>query len=188
MKFDIVVAHTLTLGIGYKNGLPWPKQQKDMKRFYDLTVSSNKNFIDSCVIMGRKTYESLPEKFRPLNHRLNIVITSLSLNNTLENLLFCNSLNSSFELIKSRFSNIKRCYVIGGGQLYKEAILSPNLETIYSTVVNGTYDCDTFFPEIPYWFSLISTEKIDENLSFNVYSKSRFPRHNRSGLEGLDQD
>ena len=79
MEFNVVVAYTFTKnGIGMQNGLPW-NIKKDMNRFVSITKSVpedlNINYMNS-VIMGRTTWESIPEKFRPLNNRLNIIITN----------------------------------------------------------------------------------------------------------------
>ena len=70
MAFEIIVAHDLNQGIGTDNQLPWHCAE-DMAYFKSLTIGNQKN----AVIMGRKTWESIPEKFRPLPNRLNIVLS-----------------------------------------------------------------------------------------------------------------
>ncbi|HEY9713021.1 MAG TPA: dihydrofolate reductase, partial [Chroococcales cyanobacterium] len=73
-KLDLVVAVDLNRGIGRANGLPW-RLPKDMKRFRNLTTASTDPHLQNAVIMGRKTWDSIPEKFRPLEGRINIVLT-----------------------------------------------------------------------------------------------------------------
>ena len=64
----IIVACDLMNGIGWKGHLPWKKLSKDLAHFKKLTVGNT-------VLMGRKTWDSIPVKFRPLTDRLNIVLT-----------------------------------------------------------------------------------------------------------------
>ena len=67
-NFNIIVAHSYPeYGIGSDNKLPWHISQ-DLKRFKELTTNK-------IVIMGRKTWDSLPDSFRPLPNRFNIIIT-----------------------------------------------------------------------------------------------------------------
>ena len=74
-NFSIIVAVDSKNGIGKNNGLSW-RLKEDMKHFRTLTLGGFKDFgIQNVVIMGRKTYESIPPKFRPLPNRLNIVIS-----------------------------------------------------------------------------------------------------------------
>jgi dihydrofolate reductase len=74
-NFAIVVAATQSRGIGYKGSLPWklPGETAHFKKLTTQTVDPTKQ---NCVIMGRKTWFSIPERFRPLPNRRNIVITS----------------------------------------------------------------------------------------------------------------
>lgn len=77
--------HPLTLGIGQSNSLPWPRIKSDMTFFArvtsrppQLSVSNSEHegkTVVNAVIMGRKTYDSLPPKFRPLKNRINVAVT-----------------------------------------------------------------------------------------------------------------
>lgn len=73
-KFDLVVACDLNRGIGKENGLPW-RLPGDMKQFRELTSSVRDSSKRNAVLMGRKTWESIPTKFRPLPHRVNVVLS-----------------------------------------------------------------------------------------------------------------
>ncbi|EFQ88847.1 hypothetical protein PTT_15080 [Pyrenophora teres f. teres 0-1] len=77
----LILAATPNLGIGNAGGLPWPQLKKEMGFFARVTKrtsppSNNGTKKINAVLMGRKTWESIPPKFRPLKDRLNIVITS----------------------------------------------------------------------------------------------------------------
>ena len=74
-NFSLVVAATQKGGIGLKNDLPWPKLKGDMSFFRDLTSTCDDENKMNAVILGRKTWESIPTKFRPLPGRINIVLS-----------------------------------------------------------------------------------------------------------------
>ena len=134
-----IVCVDQNFGIGNNNNL-LAHIPEDMKFFRQQTD-------DSIVIMGRKTYDSLPTK--PLPNRTNIVITS---NTALEST--GDTIFSSMEYIKNWLFNQRNAtrdnrdvYVIGGGQIYKE--LLPYCDCIYLTKVFHSYDnVDTYFPNI----------------------------------------
>src|SRR5579885_2827290 len=70
----IIMAVDQNNGIGKNNSLPW-NIKKDMKYYKEKTLTTNDSNMKNVVIMGRKTYESIPAKFRPLTGRINIVIS-----------------------------------------------------------------------------------------------------------------
>jgi len=74
-RLQMIVAATESLGIGINGGLPW-RIKRDMKFFKDKTTETHETGKLNAVIMGRKSWESIPAKFRPLPGRLNIVISS----------------------------------------------------------------------------------------------------------------
>lgn len=73
-KFDLVVAATKKLGIGLNGTIPW-RLKEDMNYFRKITTDTKDSSKKNVCIMGRKTYLSIPEKFRPLPNRFNIVIS-----------------------------------------------------------------------------------------------------------------
>lgn len=76
-KLTLIVACTASNGIGKNGNLPW-RLSKEMGYFARVTTSTPANKRNA-VIMGRKTWESIPDKFRPLKERINIVVTSRDL-------------------------------------------------------------------------------------------------------------
>ena len=75
IKFSLVVAMDEERGIGKQGTLAW-RLPADLKHFKEITTEVKDMKKQNAVIMGRKTWESLPEKFRPLPQRLNIVVTT----------------------------------------------------------------------------------------------------------------
>lgn len=117
--------------IGKDNQLIWHLSD-DLKRFKRLT---NGHYI----IMGRKTFESFP---KPLPNRTHIVITRQESYKVPEGVIIANSLADAITKAKSDMQP----YIIGGGEIYKQALLFAN--TIELTRVHHTFEGDAFFPEI----------------------------------------
>lgn len=134
---SIIVAISENNGIGKDNDLLW-YLPSDMKFFRKTTLGH-------CVIMGRKNYESIPEKYRPLAKRTNIIVTR-NANYKADGAVVKNSLEEALEFAKSE--NESEVFIIGGGQIYKEAMGKNVIDKMYITHVAKNYDADTFFPEI----------------------------------------
>ena len=152
MKFSIIVATDTEGGIGRKDdnnySIPW-KSSIDMKFFKDTTSKTNNSDKKNAVIMGRNTYLSLPERNgnRGLPNRYNIIISSQSeLFNKDESVVCTSSLNLAInKCIEEK--NIENIFVIGGSQLYEEALKHPNLEYVYWNLILETKNkCNIFFP------------------------------------------
>lgn len=129
MTVNIIAAVSLNGAIGRDNALLW-HLSGDMKFFRQTTTGH-------CVIMGRKTFESIG---RPLPRRTNIVI-SRGEPELPEGVLLAHSLEEALEMADSD------CFIIGGGQIYAEAMRVA--DRLYITEVLTTIDdADTFFPDI----------------------------------------
>lgn len=146
-RFTIVVAVDQALGIGRINGLAW-KLKEDMKHFKELTTAGSEM---NSVIMGRKTWDSIPAKFRPLPNRINVVISRT------QNVAFAQSVTSLDAALELPAGKV---FVIGGGEIYAMAIQHPQCEELIITKVSGTYKCDTFFPPYEDRFQLDSVLKL----------------------------
>nr|AIA15248.1 Dihydrofolate reductase [uncultured bacterium] len=151
MNFSVVVAATSnTFGIGRKGTLPW-KIAEDMEFFKTITSTASSGKINA-VIMGRKTYESIPAKFKPLSGRTNVILSrNPELRNVLnlpESVHVKSNLSDALNLLKEDQA-IDRIFVIGGESVYREALESKFCSKIYLTEVNTDIpDIDTFFPVI----------------------------------------
>lgn len=133
---NLIVAVCSNNGIGFNKGIPW-KLKKDLIHFKNKT-------LNNVIIMGRKTYESLP--ISPLPGRINIVLTRKEIDNDDKKTIFCKDFNEALE--KAKEFN-KEIFIIGGSEVYKEALKHEDLKRIYYTYVKSYFECDTFFPKIP---------------------------------------
>lgn len=143
--------------LGQNNKLLWHIPE-DAKRFKDLTEGH-------AVIMGRKTYESLPEKFRPLPNRTNIVVTRNStFTTTTAQLIVVNSLEAAIEAAKK--IEKKEIFIIGGAQIYGEGI--KYADKLYLTLVDKEYpDADAFFPDYSEFKKIVYEEaRMDGKYSY----------------------
>lgn len=139
----IIVAVDEKGGIGKGGTLPW-KFKKEFAYFRKTTTNTTDNAKQNMLIMGRKTWESISENFRPLVGRKNVVLTSTN-NYKAEGATVTSSLDEALKLADDKTEKI---FIIGGGQVFSEVISSPDLSGIYLTKVHANYDCDTYFPKI----------------------------------------
>jgi dihydrofolate reductase len=112
MQRKMILAMDLDGCIGKNDGLPW-KLQADMLRFKRLTVGEGNN----AVLMGRTTWESLPEAYRPLDNRLNIVVTR-NQDYSIEGAHTCSSIENGLSVAEQNES--ESCWIIGGANVYEQ--------------------------------------------------------------------
>lgn len=159
MQFQLVVAAAAgSNGIGRAGGLPW-QLSGDLAYFRELTGRTRDPAKQNAVIMGRKTWESIPAKYRPLKGRINVVLSrgsaagrpaedrenDQSVANCapvrpaggMEGAHQAPSLESALEWLASseQVSRVESVFVIGGGQVYADAIKSPLCTAIHLTQV-----------------------------------------------------
>jgi len=147
IEFDIVVAVDLGDGIGAGGTLPWhlPSDLAHLKR---ITTDTEVPGTCNAVIMGRVTWDTVPEKWRPLPGRLNVVVTR-QVNLVLPaEVVRASNLPRALEAARSR-AHVERIFVLGGAEIYRQAIGLPGCRRLYLTRVLGRYPCDAFFPSIP---------------------------------------
>ena len=114
---------------------------------------NNPSTMTNAVIMGRKTWESIPPKFRPLDNRTNVVLTrktNFITGSEDEDVMVCSSLEQAIDQLKAK-KNVGDIFVIGGGEIYKESIDSGLVNRVIYTEVSGLGkdiedQFDTFFP------------------------------------------
>lgn len=158
---NLIVAFSKNMGIGYKNNIPW-HFKNDLKYFKKITIGNNNN----AVIMGRKTWESLPVNKLPKRDNL-ILSKTLKGDN-----IFSNINDLDIYCKKKKYDDI---WIIGGEKIYKEFMNSDKVHYIYTTEIDKVYKCDTFFPTINLnKYKLISSENnIDIqnkfNYKYNIY-------------------
>lgn len=122
--------------IGKDNDLIWDLPE-DMKFFMSTTKGHH-------VITGRRNYESIPHKYRPLKGRVNMVITR-STDYEAPGAMVLNQIEEAIDL--ARKAGEEECFVIGGGQIYKLALEKGLLDRMYITHIHESFDGDTYYPE-----------------------------------------
>jgi len=157
----VVACEQTTRAMGINNGLIW-RLPTDMARFKALTVGQ-------VVIMGRNTWDSIPEKFRPLPDRYNIVVSrTLSIR---PGIAIAGSLENALLLAKAQ--NTERVCFIGGARIYEEGLRYA--DTLYLTLVDDPEkEGDVFFPSYEGFGPIIADEaKEEKGLKFRFVTMKR---------------
>ena len=153
----MVVAVDEHFAIGKNGNLLW-SLPNDMKRFKDITYGHH-------VLMGRKTYESIPARFRPLPGRANIVVSRT------QQFEGCKSVATIDEAVDfAADCNERELMIIGGSEIYKQ--LFERTDVIYLTIVHHTFDADAFFPTIDWNEWNISNQQRFEQDEKHAYAYS----------------
>lgn len=152
-ELTLIVAATRNMGIGLNGSMPWKGLRKEMQYFARVTTRLPPQApvgAVNAVIMGRKTWDSIPPKFRPLKDRLNIVITRSAPSNPPDSTLpiteavRVGSLEQALSYAASRATS--RVFVMGGAQIYAAALQLPGARRVLLTSIERDFECDTFFP------------------------------------------
>ena len=147
MVVSLIVAVSENKVIGKDNDLVW-HLPTDMKFFKETTKGH-------FVIMGRRNYESIPHKYRPLPNRTNVIVTRQD-DYKAEGCLVVNSVEEAIELAQ-KAGDIEP-FIIGGGQIYKYAIDNNLVDRVYLTKVHTEIDGDTYFDDLDDSWKLIHTD------------------------------
>ena len=161
MPFTIIVGvQSQTNAIGFAGKIPW-KCREDMKFFRETTTKTENPDKINAVVMGRKTFESLPA---PLPNRLNVVLTRNPIIYQ-GSVIFSNNFEEIIAKLESTPS-IETIFVIGGEMIYREAINHPKCEKIYLNKIDvEVAEADSFFPEIdPDKYVLVESTIIGPNV------------------------
>ncbi|KAG2350335.1 hypothetical protein BDR05DRAFT_954431 [Suillus weaverae] len=153
----IIVAATTSNGIGQHGKLPW-RLSKEMAYFARVTSTASEG-RKNAVIMGRKTWESIPANFRPLSKRLNVVIShnkdyELTSSDLSAPVHLCSNLTSAVELASQ--TDIHRRFIIGGVSLISETLNPTSLNpmsciadrVLLTRILAPDFpQCDVFMPD-----------------------------------------
>lgn len=154
-EFKMIVALCRGGGIGYKGTLPWPKIERDLRFFSQMTRSSVFPY-NSAVVMGRKTWESIPANVQPLPFRDNFIVSALHDATSLSSskhatdppptgVTFIKNLSE----MHNYAMNYDHVWFIGGASIYEQVLASPKLfpvDDIFVTFVDESYEHDAAFP------------------------------------------
>lgn len=186
---------------------PW-KLPGDMKHFQKITMATPATAAEdaqNAVVMGRKTWESIPAKFRPLKGRINVVLTRSAANNSNdddgetkklsfpEGVIVASSLQDAMAQLETTTKTVGEVFVIGGSQIYEQAVKSGLVNKVICTNVYGlaeTTKFDAFFPELTEaeWecrpFGADATTAVDDKENTNANNDNAPQRYSdeKSGL------
>ena len=168
MIVSMIAAVAKNRVIGKNNQLIWDLP-KDMKFFMDTTMGRH-------IIMGRKNFDSIPTKYRPLKNRTNIIVTR---NNSFsaDGCIVVNTILDGISHAKK--NGEKECFIIGGGQIYQQALDLNIVDKLYITHIDTDFDGETFFPKVNFniWkssllFDNIANQKNPHDFKVVVYTKN----------------
>ena len=176
-RIKIIVAVSENGVIGIDDDLPW-HIPTDLKHFKSTTE-------DNIVIMGRKCWESIPDKFRPFKNRLNIVLTK-NKNYKADGALVYNDLNLA---INDHLLDDRDIFIIGGSKIYEQSF--PLADTLYLTKIKGDVKGDTFLKGYNKkdWKLINKSESFKENgfeFSFEKYKSKNIFYLSIIGSKGFD--
>ena len=162
MKLGLIYARARNGVIGKDGGLPWHLPE-DLAHFKRVTMGCP-------VIMGRKTWDSIPERFRPLPGRLNIVVTHQS-DWSARGAQRAASLDEAIALCTGQ----PQAWVIGGAQLYAQSL--PQADVAEVTEIDADYEGDAFAPELDgQWQEVAREPRVSANgtrFHFATYHNTR---------------
>ena len=171
-KIYLIAAADLRNGIGLNGKLPW-NLPGDLKFFQKTTIQTEDIQFRNMVVMGRVTWESIPENHRPFKGRKNVVITK-NKGYKLKEATLAYSLEEAIKAADERVANI---FIIGGTKVFEEALKRLKVDGIYLTRVKKEFKCDRFFPKIPasFYAEKLSEGSADEgvNYEFLFYKKGK---------------
>ena len=135
MKIKLICAADKNFGIGKDGNLPWPVMKTDMKYFKTTTIGNGNNG----VLMGSGTWLSIPAFHRPLMSRTNIVMSKKPTPDyplTIDN----------WDSVKN-FNSLEELWIIGGEDIYKQALEKLDVCEIRLIQRNDCFSCDKYFPK-----------------------------------------
>lgn len=185
MKYSIIAAHNTKGVIGKDGEMPWYSRD-DMAWFKEHTFNKP-------VIMGRKTWESIPEKFRPLPNRTNIIVSS-TMNVSDGDYYVVRSFQEATVLAEQLIAKTTNSdtmdslepeiMYMGGQTIYEQAI--GLCDALYLTEVKNDSDGDAFFPEVDMGnFHCTFENKENDLVTFRIYEKVVNNYYNEEQIDGL---
>ncbi len=175
-KIYLIAAADLKNGIGLKGKLPW-NLPGDLKFFQKTTVHTEDIQFRNMVVMGRVTWESIPENHRPFKGRKNVVITKNKNYKVGEGATLIHSVEEILRVADERVADI---FIIGGTKIFEEALKRCKIDGIYLTRIKKEFPCDRFFPKLPASFQ---AEKLGEGSDNGVSYEFLFYKKGKPRME-----
>jgi dihydrofolate reductase len=181
---SLIVAYDENRGIGAGNDIPW-FIKGELKWVADTTKAVKNSLKVNALIMGRKTWESLPENRRPLPNRINIVISRTTVIDH-DDVITCKSIEEAIHWANNT-EIVETAFIFGGASIYKEALEKNLVDQVLATEVHvkknyvkgvftPNYIADTFFPKLPNTFSCyegVVTEYGEDSVVRMIFKNKR---------------
>lgn len=139
---ELIAACELNGGIGYNNDIPWETIKEDLKHFYKITTTSPPH-LTNAIVMGSKTWESLP--YKPLKKRLNLILSRKGLSikeYQPEHVKVFNSREALTKFLLEYNQKINKVFIIGGQEIYN--LFYTAITKVHLTMIKQFYKCDRF--------------------------------------------
>lgn len=183
MKFSMIVAYDSNYGIGFEGEIQW-KVPEDMEYFFDVTSGEGKN----AVVMGRKTWESIPINSRPLKNRLNVVLSRSESFIPEQGVLKFHSVEACIKGLSKEHKYLDEVFVIGGSEIYKQFLDTPVVTSVYTTEIhsNTEFRSDRFFPILDGFCMTDSSCTKTSRYADVGYKFVTYTKENKEELQYLD--
>src|SRR3989338_2063107 len=154
--FSLIVAIDSQNGIGKNGQLPW-HLPADLKHFKKITCAVRDPKKQNVVLMGRKTWDSISEKFRPLPGRINVVLSRRPDLELPQSVIAAGSFDAALNILGSKDLKGKweSVFVIGGAEIFSKAIQLPECQKLFVTHIRSSFSCDACFPEFQKTFRFV---------------------------------
>lgn len=165
----VAMANNNVIGSSITNDLLW-RIPEDTKRFKEITAKVDR----TPLIMGRKTYFSIPKQARSMKGRIVIVVTSQGKTEDLIDVVVASSLEHAIAIAKW-YVTTGNIYIAGGGSIYAQAMDSPDVDELEVTHVLQDFEGDVVFPPIdPAVWNLAEKSEIKQNENGLQYYFARY--------------
>ncbi|KAK9886309.1 hypothetical protein WA026_015820 [Henosepilachna vigintioctopunctata] len=151
IQFKLISACCENMGIGKNGDLPW-RLKNEMLHFTSMTTNTHDSNKKNVVVLGKKSWDCIPGKYKPLVGRINFILTSaknLDVSKYRDTYVF-NSWDQIVDKLEDpEFKNkYEDVWICGGSKIYEDAMKSQHFYRLYLTRIKKNYDCDTFFPKL----------------------------------------
>ncbi|XP_044745481.1 dihydrofolate reductase [Coccinella septempunctata] len=166
IKFKLIAACCDNMGIGKNGDLPW-RLKNEMAHFTRMTTETLDANKKNVVILGRTSWDCIPNKYKPLAGRINFILTSRKLDvSQFEDtyVFYCwndivNRLNDAN--FKQKYEDV---WVAGGSKVYEAAMSSEYFYRLYLTRIKKEFECDTFFPNLVSHVEKVSDTRVPQGI------------------------
>ncbi|KAI6198057.1 Dihydrofolate reductase [Aphelenchoides besseyi] len=151
---NLIAAVDAKFAIGKNNDLPW-RLPKEYAHFVRETKRTSDPQRINAVIMGRRCWESIPAKFRPLRDRISVVLsrTLPPMIDTEQNIVMVRELDEALDILTRNpafADKLETIWNAGGAEIYRMGLTHPWTHKLILTRIEAEFDADVFFPPIPW--------------------------------------